>query len=125
LSNINKKIPNWVKLLLKLLLLSILGFSSIFIFFFLSNINYIKIFSYFSCSLVIIFQLFNLYLLHKFSNKNIKISAEGLLPDFIINWLKDIEIISSNKKSINEFKKTCYIEILVYLLIIILITLFL
>lgn len=124
LSNINKKIPNWVKLLFKLLLLSILvlkllGFKSILDV--LNNVYYLKIFSYISCSLAIIYQLLNLYLLYKFYNKNKKIPE--ILPIFIQNWLKEFEIISSTKESFNEFKNICYIEILIYILIIILITL--
>ena len=126
LSNINKKIPNWVKLLFKLLLFSILvlkllGFNSILDVF--NNLYYIKIFSYISGSLAIIYQLFNLYLLYKFSNKNINISE--ILPNFIINWLKEFEVICSSKESINEFKNICYIQILIYILILILITLLL
>ena len=68
ISNLNKKIPNCLKLFFRLLLLSILvikllGFSVIEI---LNSTYYIKIYLYVSCSLVIIYQLSNLYLLHKF-----------------------------------------------------------
>ena len=77
-------------------------------------------FSYITCSLLIIYQFLNLYLLHKFSNNNIKIPE--VLPDFLINWLKDFKIICSNKESINVIKKTYYIEISIYLVILILTT---
>ena len=123
-SYINKKIPKWIKLLFKLILLSILvlkllGFSSILDF--LYNTYYLKIYIYIICIIATIYELINLYLLHKFSKKNIKISE--VLPDFIINWLKEFEIICTTKESINEFKKTYYIGISIYILIIIFITL--
>ena len=126
LSKVNNKIPNWLKLfilfilLLNILFLKLLGFN---ISDLINNIYYLKIYFYITNSLLIIYQLFNLYLLHKFSNDNIKIS--NVLPDFLINWLKEFEILSSTKENINEFKKTCYIYLLIYILIIILITLFL
>ena len=87
-----KKIPNWLKLIFSLLLviilvLKLLGLSSLDV---LNNPYYIKIFSYISCSLAIFYELLNLYLLHKFTNKNIKISE--VLPEFIINWLQEFEV---------------------------------
>ena len=122
LSNINKKLPDWVKLIFRLLFLSILVLKllGISIFEFLNSTYYIKMFSYITCSLLIIYQFLNLYLLHKFSNNNIKIPE--VLPDFLINWLKDFKIICSNKESINVIKKTYYIEISIYLVILILTT---
>uniref|UniRef100_UPI0030DE56CE hypothetical protein n=1 Tax=Squamanita imbachii TaxID=2976389 RepID=UPI0030DE56CE len=123
LSNLKKKIPNWVKLFFKLnfltlLVLKLLGFNSLLDV--LININYLKIFTYISCSLAIIYQIFNLYLLHIFSLKSIKISE--VLPEFLINWLKEFEELSTSKETIKEFKKTCYIEIIIYILIIIILT---
>ena len=92
LSSKIKKIPNWLKLIFSLLLviilvLKLLGLSSLDV---LNNPYYIKIFSYISCSLAIFYELLNLYLLHKFTNKNIKISE--VLPEFIINWLQEFEV---------------------------------
>jgi hypothetical protein len=121
LSKINNKIPNGVKLFFKLLfftilVLKLLGYS----FIYLNNIYFLKNFLYFTSFLMIIYQFFNLYLLHKFSIKNVKISK--ILPDFIINWLKEFEIICSSKSSVKEFKKTCYIEILIYIIIMVIIT---
>ena len=125
ISNLTKKIPNCLKLFFRLLLLSILvikllGFSVIEI---LNSTYYIKIYLYVSCSLVIIYQLSNLYLLHKFSKQNVQIPK--VLPEFIINCLNEFNVISSSVESIKEFKKTYYKEISLYLLIIIIITLML
>jgi hypothetical protein len=50
--------------------------------------------------------------LNKAINKNLKISE--VLPQFLINWLKEIETSSSTKEGIKEFKKTCYTEIWIY-----------
>lgn len=108
LSNLNNKIPSWVKLILRLIILSIIDL--------LSNIFYIKLFAYLTCSLVILYQIFNIYLLHRFISKNLKISL--VLPDFIINWLKELETISLNIENSQYFKNSCYIQILIYLLII-------
>lgn len=86
LGNINKKIPNWVKLIFKLLFLSILvlkllGFSSILDIFY--NLYNLKIYIYITCLLAILYQILNIYLLYIFTNKNTKISE--VLPEFIIN----------------------------------------
>ena len=121
LGNLYKKIPNWLKFLFKLLLLIIvviklLGFSNIFDF--LTNMYYLKLYVYIAYVIVNICQILNLYLLHKFINKTIKIS--DMLPEFIIDWLKDLEVISRNKVHIKHFKNTCYFHIGLYAVIIIL-----
>ena len=108
LGNLYKKIPNWLKFLFKLLLLIIvviklLGFSNIFDF--LTNMYYLKLYVYIAYVIVNICQILNLYLLHKFINKTIKIS--DMLQEFIIDWLKDLEVISRNKVHIKNFKNTC------------------
>ena len=82
---------------------------------------YLKSFFYLSWSLALIYQLSNLYILNKFINKNIKISEA--LPEFLINWLQEFEDSSYSVESIKQFKKTCYIEISIYLSILIIITL--
>jgi hypothetical protein len=94
LSNINKKIPYWIKILFRLVFLSILvlkllGFTNILDIY--NNLIYLKLFIYTSCSLVILYQLINIFLLYKFSNKNVKIPE--ILPEFLINWLKEFEFI--------------------------------
>lgn len=87
----------------------------------LNNKYYIKLFCYISCSLIIFYEILNLYLLHKFINKNINIST--VLPKSIIVFLKDIECFSSDIESIKFFKKTCYIHILLYMFSIIMVSL--
>ena len=127
LNNKRAAIPNSVKLFFKflfgiLLILKLLG-----VFFNIglnitNTILYLKIFFYLSWSLAFIYQLSNLFLLNKFINKNIKISE--VLPEFLINWLKDFEELSSNKESIKEFKKSCYINISIYIVMLIIFILF-
>lgn len=124
LSKLNNKIPSWVKLAFKLLffiiiLLKLLGYSIITDVF--NDLYFLKKLVYIGSSLVILFDVLNLYLIHKFANKKVKIPA--VLPDFIINWLTDFEELSSTQRSIKVFKKECYINISIYLVIMILITL--
>ena len=69
-----------------------------------------------------IYQLSNLYFMNKFINKNIKISE--VLPNFLIDWLNDIEVISTSKEGIKEFKKDIYINIAIYIVMFIIFTLF-
>lgn len=126
-SNLNKKVHAflakrpWLKLIFKLLLFIIIVIKllGIGIIEFLNSMYYLKIYSYFSCSLGIIYQLTNLYLLHKACNKDMKISE--VLPDFMIKRLKEFEILSSSKDSIIEFKKDCYIHLCIYTVILIII----
>jgi hypothetical protein len=60
------------------------------------------------------FQLLNLYLVHKFASKIVKLPV--VFPDFFINWLKEFEVIVLSEESIKEFKKICYIELVIYLI---------
>jgi hypothetical protein len=118
LSSLNKKIPKWLKILFKFLfvtiiVLKLLGFS------FLSvlsiNVFYIKVAYYILFSLIICYHLLSLYLLHKFSKKNMKILE--VWPEFLIKRLKEIEMMSTTKAEIKEFKTNCYMEISVYLIL--------
>lgn len=123
ITTIYNKIPNWLKLLFSLLfitvfVLKLLGFSSSFVF--LNNIFYLKIYIYISVVLAILFQLFEILMLYLFSTKKIKISE--VLPDFVINWLKQIELVSTRTEYITEFKNSCYREIVIYLIIVIVFT---
>ena len=125
MSKINKKIPNWIKILFRLIILTVLvlkllGFTSILGFF--NNFLYLKLFIFISCSLGILYQLINIFFIYKFTNKNTKIPE--ILPDFIINWLKEFEIICQTPESIKDFKNMYYKEILVYISIMIFIALF-
>jgi hypothetical protein len=121
LKNLNKKIPYGFKFLFSLTFVSLsiiklLGYSIIEFF---SDIHNIENFTIISALIAIIIQLTDLYFLHRISTKKMKISE--VLPDFIINYLKGIEIASSSKVAIKEFKKECYIQICIYLVIIFLI----
>ena len=71
--------------------------------------------------LMITYLLLNLFLLHKFSSGNIKIPE--ILPQFIINWLKEFEVVSQSKISIQSFKETIYINMVIYLFSIIFVVL--
>lgn len=113
------KIPNWVKLLFKLffislLLLKIFGVSSIFDIIY--NVYYLKIFIISYSTIVILYLILNIYLIYLFYKKNIHIPE--VLPEFIINWLKEFKVISSSKEGVHGFKNMYYREILLYLVII-------
>ena len=119
LSQLHSKIPSWVKLAFKLLMsdlviLKLLGFT---VFDVLNNLYYLKIYSITSCSLVIGYHLLNLYLIHKFSVKKVKYSE--VLPDFIIKWLQELEVLSSSKPGINSVKQMCYTQIFIYLFLLV------
>uniref|UniRef100_UPI0030E408C9 cytochrome c oxidase subunit 3 n=1 Tax=Daedaleopsis nitida TaxID=1140402 RepID=UPI0030E408C9 len=124
LLQLNNKIPNWLKLILKLSLLSILIFKLVGIspIEFIFNVSYLKISSYLLSTLAIFFELFSLYLLHKFSTK--KVNIPDVFPNFIINWLKEFELLGSSKESIIDFKYNSYIHICISLSIIIITTIF-
>jgi len=91
-----------------LFLTGISGFSA-----FLIKVYNLKVVYYIIFSLIICYHLLSLYLLHKFLNKNIKILE--VLPEFLIKWLKEIEMMSTTEVEIKEFKTNCYLEITVYL----------
>lgn len=80
LSYLNKKIPSWLKisfniLFVTIIVLKLFGFSigSAFLSILSINAYYIKVAYYTIFSLIICYDLLNLYLLHKFSNQSIKI----------------------------------------------------
>ena len=58
---------------------------------------------------------------YKFTNN--KISIPEILPDCLINWLKEFEFFASENTSQTHIKKTFYIDILIYLILMVLITL--
>lgn len=120
-SKINKFIPNSFKVFIKLslfilLIIKFLGFNYIDIFI---STYYLKFIIYIIGISAINFQILNLYLLNKFSSKEVTIPS--ILPDFIINWLNEFKMICESKESINEFKKLYYIEILVYIIILVIV----
>ena len=123
IGNLNKKIPDWLKYLFKLVLLIIvvtklLGFNLIDIYL---NSYHFKMYIYITSSLFMLSSFFSLFLLHKFANKTIHIPE--VLPNFIINWLKILQTVSSNKESIHYFKNKYYLEIVLCILVIIIVTL--
>ena len=121
---LNSYIPNSLKLIFSLFMLclvviKLLGFNSIFDVFL--NLNYLKFYIYITSSLFILYQILNLYLLHKFTKNTISISP--ILPVFIIKWLTEFKEISSNENGVQVFKKMCYVQISLYISIIVFITL--
>ena len=117
LSNLSKKVPNRIKFFFKW---TIIGIIVIFGSIFLNYYNYLNIFVFFSTSLVIFYEILNLYFLNRFINKNMKISV--VLPQFIINWLKELEEAASNDLTIKIVKENSYIHISIYSVLIFLIT---
>ena len=120
MSKISQFTPKWLSysiklILIVLLVLKLIGLNLLNIY---SNLIYLEIFSYITCTLAIIFQCVNLFFLNKFSNKEYKVSS--ILPDFIIKWLNEFKDLSINPESMNAFKSTCYIQICIYIFIIVL-----
>lgn len=119
--------PFWIKLSINLfiifiIVLKLLGLAlPTSILDVLFKIYYLKIYIYILGSLFTIYQLVNLYLINKFINNNVKIPE--ILPEFLIKWLKEYEVLSSSKASIKEYKNMCYTQISIYL-VIVLLTLF-
>ena len=114
--------PSLVKLVFKLifsivLVLKLLGFSSIFEV--ITNTYYLKMYTLTLCSLATLYQLSSIYLLYIFIKKNPKIPE--FLPEFLINWQKEFEELSKAESGyFKDFKKSCYTEIAIYLVVIIL-----
>ena len=95
----------------------LLGFSSIFEV--ITNTYYLKMYTLTLCSLATLYQLSSIYLLYIFIKKNPKIPE--FLPEFLINWLKEFEELSKAESGyFKDFKKSCYTEIAIYLVVIIL-----
>jgi hypothetical protein len=101
-----------------ILMLNIFGVSNVIDV--LNTYYYIKIFGWISCSSIIIYHIVNIFLLHKFYSGNINISP--VLPNFILNWLNEIKDLASKKETYKFFKDSSYIQILIYLLIILFIS---
>jgi len=119
-NKIIKIIPHWLKLsfrliLLIILVLKLLGVNSILDIF--NHVVYFKLYCYISCSLVILYQLLNIYLIYKFSQPETKIFE--FYPEFIINWLKEFEEIGKSKEIAKYFKDMYYREIYLYFILII------
>lgn len=118
---IQKKIPDWLKFLLKVLgvslvLLKLFGFSIVSDI--LLNFDNIKRFVILGCFLSIFYHILYLYLIYKFSKGPVNIPS--ILPKFLIDWLKDFTIIVESPQTIEIFKDMSYKQLFLYILILIL-----
>jgi len=123
-SGLKNKVPNWLKLLIKLIVLSffLLKFLGLNILGILINIYYLKLYCYLSSTIAIVIQLLSLYFLHKFSSsKTTELNLSPVLPDFIKEWLKDLKLASSSKEGINMYKESIYIHITIFFILTILV----
>ena len=119
INKIKNKLPKWLKLLFGLLFISLIlinKFGLINILKIIFDGYYLKLFILSYSFIIILYIFFVLYLVYLFSKKKIQISE--VLPDFIINWLKLIEIMCSSKEGIQAIKNLYYRELVVYLLVI-------
>lgn len=119
--NISKKVPEPVKIfigfyLLLFLILKILGLPGILDI--TTEDKYMRWLGISLCLLAIFYQTLNLWLVHMFICKKIKISS--VWPDSIINWLKYLEAVSKSKPLLVWFKQRRYIQIVLYLCIMLL-----
>ena len=121
---IMNKIPTWVKsmfgsLFLTVIILNLLGLNIVS---FLNNAYYLKIYLLIVVGLANLYQLFEIYMLYLFIKKNIQISE--VLPDFIIDQLKQLEMISQEKESVKSFKEGCYIQLSIYITVLMIVAIF-
>jgi len=71
---------------------------------------------------LIVFHLTNLFLLHLFMKKSITIPE--ILPDFLIDFLKDLESVSTKPETTKELKQSNYRLIGIYIFFLTLFTVF-
>ena len=116
--------PDWLRFIFILfvlinIVLKLLGYNIIDIF-----IDYylLKNFVCVYCLIIINYHLLSIYLIHKFYSK--KIIIPEVLPNFIINWLKEFEIMSDTKEAVKIFSINSYIEISIYFTILLIVYLF-
>ena len=119
-----KKLPDWLKFLfflisLGLFFLKLFGYNIIDIIIDDSLLIYI-IYGY--SSLAISYFLLHLYLLQKFYKA--KVNIPEILPQFIIDWLEGIKILASNEVGFKTNKETVYLNLIVYIIIVFLVTIF-
>lgn len=123
---INKNLPSWFKLIsamfiILILILKIIGYPSLYTIILSDNTMYFKTIGYIICSLPLIYNIFCLYIIYKFSNNSINIPK--ILPEFLIKWLVDFKNVSSNDNSIKAFKSMYYKGISIYVVVLIIILL--
>ena len=88
---------------------------------FLNSDYYIKIYFFLTISLAILYFLIKLYTIHKFLTKNIQISE--VLPKFIYNWLKDIQMLTRSKLGRKDMIENTYLNLGIYLVLMVLLIL--
>ena len=119
----NIKLPDWLKwlfsyILIIALIFKFLGISSILVLF--TDLLSLKYFIYVYVSLVILYLLFNIYLLnHSYKNKDINIEKYNYLPDFIVSWLNNFKILTSRKELYDDMIKSEFKELYLYISILI------
>lgn len=121
----SKKIQNngsksWLKnlfilLIIQVLIFKLFGYNYLDIFY---NTYLLKVYVCVYGFLMILHNSLYLYFIHKFSKNNILIP--DILPLFIINWFKEVKMISQSKLSIQSAKETLYIYMTLYIISIIL-----
>lgn len=119
ISAIKKYIPKWIVtvfyvIIILLVILKLFGYSFIDIFI---DMNLLYKISFVSLTICLSYHFLTLYLLHKFSSK--EISIPKVLPHFIIEWLEHVKYAASNEVDLKEVRKTCYIDISIYLVLLI------
>ena len=85
----------------------------------LFNPDYIRIYTYLVGAIAILFELLELLLIYLFSKKYFTISE--FLPNFIINWLKGLGILSKNTALVKSIKDSSYKHIVIYIFMIIIV----
>lgn len=85
----------------------------------LFNPDYIRIYTYLVGAIAILFELLELLLIYLFSKKYFTISE--FLPNFIINWLKGLDILSKNIALVKSIKDSSYKHIVIYIIMIIIV----
>lgn len=115
LGNLYNKIPTWVTVTFRLVLLFlfVLKLCGITLIDFLINDYYLKMYFIFAWLFLIVFHLTNLFLLHLFMKKSITIPE--ILPDFLIDFLKDLESVSTKPETTKELKQSNYRLIGIYI----------
>lgn len=117
---ISNKIPSGFKFGFKLvfivvLVLKVLGFS-LYTDFYLNMHNF-KLLNQTLCVLWILYLLLHIYLIHKFAQKDRQVPQ--ILPEFLIEWLSEFKEIVATPQSIKSVKNMYYIQIVLYICIIV------
>ena len=117
-----KKLPTGVKtfftiLFIIIFVLKLFGYNLIDLYI---NDKLLRIYLYCYGSVMIIFILLNLYLLHKAYKGQLQISA--ILPKFIQTWLNGFIILSNKKSVYDNTKETFYLNLMIYIVSLIIIT---